>query len=159
MFTATVTTQTNYIALINAHLYGTPDQPSPFESNESRDIYPMPHVLYPNDECDELIQELIYACAERDEDGHYGTFSPEMAAENILDTVYEDGADAVVEWLQEDLHEMFPNEKMWPHLDALAETAAHRYYADVYSALVSHADLVQFHNDPRETPMRYSDFL
>lgn len=133
---ATITTTTrelDYAQFIHTYLYGTGNTVSGFENSMNRTECIMPSVNGDNSDFAEDVLTTYEGCKEPDPDCAY--FSPGVAAESILDDTYPQGAVTVFEWLREDLHDIFPNEKLWPHLDALADTAARRYYEDLYDTL------------------------
>ena len=131
MHTLETSTETiDYEAFINKYLYGSLYEAGEFEVNDKREDCIMPSVShnFMNDFIQDKLIDIKEALCEPDEEG----YSHYSGAGNVgiiyLESVYIDGADTAVEWLQDDLHEIFPNEKVWPHLDALAETAAREYY-------------------------------
>ena len=62
--------------------------------------------------------------------------SAEGFADNALAVYLQDDPEtAIVNALQEDVHEMFPNEKMWPHLDDIAKRVALSLLDDILADL------------------------
>ena len=64
----------------------------------------------------------------------------DWATELIVADYFPNDEASVIAYLQDDLHELFPNEKMWPHLDALAESAARDYFTQFKDAVSRQAD-------------------
>lgn len=130
--TATTTTTPNFEAAISDHLYSVVDGSyTQFEYNHD---LPNPLTYAMDDRIHEHLEDA------RDYAFEGATFSLEAVVESVLgDSDIEDAAD-IVTLLQDDMHEMFPNEKLWGHLDAMCEHAGKEYYHDLYDQLYAEAE-------------------
>lgn len=128
----TATTTPDFEAAISTHLYSVIDGAyTQFEDNHE-----LPNPL--TCEMGDRIHEHIEDAREYAFEG--ATFSLEAVVESVLeDSDIEDAADIVTR-LQDDMHEMFPNEKLWGHLDAMCERAGKEYYADLHDQLYAEAE-------------------
>lgn len=142
MFQPRTTPQTqpfDYEAFINAYLNGTDDgEYSGFQMNARNHELSLPSIdsIEKGTGIDLQLDQTHADIADDHE-----AFTAEWATELIVADYFPNGEATVINTLQDDLHEIFPNEKMWPHLDALAETAARAYFNEFKEAVYTQADL------------------